>query len=325
MIKEKRHIVLTLLSLLIICTSCVSKEKFKNTDTFLISDYKKIGDAGPTLLLIPCMSCRWNEWETFMEQNKDKYRMYAITVPGFGGTPVPDLPLNVDNKTPWRDNLLKALSNFIDKHELKNITVVGHSWGSQIALQIAVLRPDVVIGLINVDGSIESKSWIPKDEEGNARALAQADSSNLALANSAEEWRTFNSVSYRYHSRTDSIPVSDVDFALKLHGSFMATPKHVLHQYWRENLFVDLDEYLHKLDPSIRILDIQSLVARDGNYEKLQEDYLKTMQDVDAPDHIQYVFMNKTYHFIMQHRPQALNEIIEKFMAGEEIDTVYDF
>src|SRR5215510_12834629 len=61
-----------------------------------IPEYKRVGRGTQTLLLIPCMSCRWNEWEEFMERNQAKYTMYAVTIPGYGGTPVPDLSKDTD-------------------------------------------------------------------------------------------------------------------------------------------------------------------------------------------------------------------------------------
>ena len=130
---------------------------------------KGIGEQ--KVLLIPCMSCRWNEWEEFMERNADKYTMYAITVPGYGGTAAPNLPMDTE-ATPWRDYLLMGLSELLDAYALDEVVVIGHSWGSMIAVQLAALRKDVVSKIVNVDGFIESTSWTPGDQE---ERLAQAD------------------------------------------------------------------------------------------------------------------------------------------------------
>jgi pimeloyl-ACP methyl ester carboxylesterase len=82
------------------------------------------------------MSCRWNEWEEFMERNQAKYTMYAVTIPGYGGTHLPDLPKDTDRPL-WHDNAVKALAKFLDEQKLRDVTVVGHSWGTIIGVQLA--------------------------------------------------------------------------------------------------------------------------------------------------------------------------------------------
>lgn len=320
----RKQTLATILILLLVGSSCNSQKSPEDKNLGLIPEYKKVGGNGPTILLIPCMSCRWNQWESFMDQNKDRYTMYAVTIPGEGGTVVPELPINKSKVgyTPWRDNAILALSNFIDDHNLREVTIMGHSWGVMVAIQLAAKRKDVITRVIGVDGSFERKSWLPAidDKEGISRSVYVADSTNAVLAKDAEEWRKMNSATYRY--RKDSIVEADVQWALKLHGSFMATPKHVLHQYWRENIFIDLDALMKSVE--VPMLDIQSfpVLYDDG---KAIEDYLKPFEEISAPDNLKHVYMYRTAHFIMQHRPNELNEIIEKFISGKELKSVYEF
>ena len=80
-----------------------------------------------------------------------------------------------------------------------------------LALQLAEKRPDIIKQLICVDGSLESDSWIASDKADQRKLLAQIDSMNQVLQESAEEWRSFNGASYRY--RKDSIRHEDVRWA----------------------------------------------------------------------------------------------------------------
>lgn len=160
--------------------SAVANGAFRDT-IYPITDYHIAGSGSDTLLLIPCMSCRWNEWETFMERNQDRYTMFAITVPGFGGTPVPDLPTDDYHSAVWRDHLMQSISAFIDEHKIKQATVVGHSWGTQLAVQIAAIRADVFTRVIAVDGGIESTSMIPKDEMERIQKIKKVEAYGQTL------------------------------------------------------------------------------------------------------------------------------------------------
>lgn len=276
------------------------------------------GSGEPTLLLIPCMSCRWNAWEEFMERNAEKYTMYAVTIPGYGGTPSPDLPLN-SGETPWRDNVIAGLSELIDQYNLKDVVVVGHSWGSMVATQLAAVRKDVVQRLISVDGKIESTISTP---DTKAERLAKAESViknwEPKLKN-AEGWSKFNgAVVGSTYGKTDSVTTERMLTKIKLIASFMASDQDAVLQYWRENPLIDLTAYLHQIKGPV--LAIQSFTGSDQSDQK--EQYLEILKAANAPSNIHPVFMYDTKHFIMYHRPLQFDCMVENFILGK---TVVDF
>lgn len=111
----------TFLLIMLLCF-VVQAQDIQSTD--ILPEVVISGEGETTMLLISCMSCRWNTWEEFMARNGDRYTMYAVTVPGYGGTAVPEIPSNTE-ATPWRDNLLKGLSDLINAYKLKDVVVVG--------------------------------------------------------------------------------------------------------------------------------------------------------------------------------------------------------
>lgn len=273
------------------------------------------GNGATKLLLIPCMSCRWNAWEEFMDRNKEKYTMYAVTAPGYGGTPAPDLPVNT-TRTPFRDHLLDGLSELIDQYGLKEVTVAGHSWGSMVAVQLAARRPDVVNRLINVDGSIESTSWTPDTWEERLAQAEQVIRDWGPKLQNAEEWSKFNGASVGLTlGNKDSVSTETMLTRIKLLSSFMATDRKTMLQYWRENPLIGLTADLQKL--SIPILDIQSFTGADQKGQK--EQYLETLRAAGAPANVQPVFMYDTKHFIMYQRPAELDCLIWDFISGRKV------
>ncbi len=300
------------------CKSAAANDHFQEV-LYPITDYSISGSGSDTLLLIPCMSCRWNEWESFMERNGERYTMFAITIPGFGGTPVPQLPTGSYEDAIWRNHLMQSISTFIDEKGIKEATVVGHSWGTQLAIQIAAIRNDIFKKVIAVDGGIESTSMIPTDEKERIRQIKEIEEYGQSLAADPEAWRKFNKATYQYNK--DTLLKNDVEWALKLHGSFMATSKVALIQYWRENLIVDLDSYLHEL--KIPVLNIQSFVGK--NQEEQKERHYAELREVGNPTNVTTVILFDTYHFIMQHRPEILDHCTWAFVKNLELKEEYRF
>lgn len=53
---------------------------------------KKFGTGIQSLILIPGLGFDNSVFDDFMEANKSRYRMYAVTLAGYGGTPAPPMP-----------------------------------------------------------------------------------------------------------------------------------------------------------------------------------------------------------------------------------------
>src|SRR5262245_158724 len=276
-----------------------------------IPEYKRVGHGTQTLLLIPCMSCRWNEWEEFMERNQAKYTMYAVTIPGYGGTPAPELPRDTDRPL-WHDNAVNALAQLLDEQKLREVTVVGHSWGTIIGVQLAAHRPDVIKRLIAVDGSIENTSWKLGDTSARlaqARQIVEANGQKFA---DAEEWRKFNIAGL---PAGETVPRSAALQALKLHGSFMATAKEALLQYWRENVLIDLTSAARRL--AIPILDIRCLNGTEQ--EQQRKTHLDNLRHAGLSAMVKTIFFYDTRHYVMFQRPRELDRVIGEYLNGKAV------
>lgn len=270
------------------------------------------GAGDTTLLLIPCMSCRWNEWEEFMARHEDKFKMYAVTFPGYGGTPAPDLPKNTEG-TPFRDYILAGLSELIEEQKMENVVIVGHSWGTMVGIQAAAQNNKKVIKVISVDGTIESTSWVPDNkEEQLAQANSVIETYGPQLAE-ADAWAKFNGLGSL--AKKETFTREEVLQQLKLKGSFMATDRSTMLQNWRENMLTNLTAALHKI--AVPILDIQSFSGSKQSDQKAS--HLSDLQSAGAPENVQNVFMYDTKHFIMYHRPEALDCMILDFIYGKPV------
>lgn len=269
-----------------------------------LPEVQKRGSTGPVLLLIPCFSCRWRSFETFMERNADKYSMFAVTLPGMGGTARPMLPVDPDSAV-WRENALAALSRLLDQERLHDVTVVGHSFGATFALELAARRSDVITRLVNVDGALTSdRGWFPERAEERiikAREIAERQSRLFA---DPDYWLRFNATTQ----------LCSRDRALLYHGMFASTDRRVVVQYWRENVLRDLNPSLRRL--RIPVLDLHAIGARVANVDSARTAYLTMMKTNGAPATARTVFLHRTSHFVHEHRPVLFDSLIAEFVTA---------
>lgn len=73
-------------------------------------------------------------------------QLISLDLPGFGASPAP--------KKAWSmGDYAQTMKEFIEKLELKNVIVVGHSFGGRIGIKLASHYPELVKKLILVDSA----------------------------------------------------------------------------------------------------------------------------------------------------------------------------
>lgn len=130
---KAKHFVLLPLLLAACCFADVPK-------SFSVS----VRGVGRPMILIPGLECPGQVWQGFIEHFQSKYQVHSITLAGFAGEPaVPGLRL-VDVKN--------DLIRYIQDSKLEKPLIVGHSLGGFLALWVGASAPDLVSGIISVDG-----------------------------------------------------------------------------------------------------------------------------------------------------------------------------
>lgn len=98
-------------------------------------------DATKTILVLHGWANTSENWLTVAQHLPTNYRYLLIDLPGFGQTEhLPGKP-NVPEYTEF-------IASFIDKLHLQNPILFGHSFGGQIALDLALKQPTKISGLI---------------------------------------------------------------------------------------------------------------------------------------------------------------------------------
>lgn len=120
-----------------------------------IPAYTKTGNGTRSLILIPGLGFDQSVFNDFILANKNNFTIYAITIPGMGNTmapPMPDTSVSYSAQT-WTNGLLKGILKLMAKEDIAKPILVGHfTYGTQIALKMAIEYPDSIAGVIILGG-----------------------------------------------------------------------------------------------------------------------------------------------------------------------------
>jgi pimeloyl-ACP methyl ester carboxylesterase len=141
---------------------------YKTAPPGVLGDVVRAGTGTQAMILIPGLGFGAHVFDDLMASLADRYRMYAVTLPGFGGTAAPPAPPETTSfgKQTWSNAALVALEKLITDEKIKNPIVVGH-WltGTQLALQLALKHPDDVKAVVILSGSARLQLTDPKRNE----------------------------------------------------------------------------------------------------------------------------------------------------------------
>ncbi len=111
--------------------------------------YLQAGTSGPPLLLLHGWGAFKELWWSTMLALAPDYRVFAIDVPGHGASPLRGIATIAD--------LATVIADFCKLSGLPEVTLVGHSMGGNVALQLALLQPTLVHRLVLVDAAVDAQ------------------------------------------------------------------------------------------------------------------------------------------------------------------------
>lgn len=101
--------------------------------------------AGPDIIFIPGLTSHWTTFEDVCAALEDSYRCHLVQLPGFAGYE-PMQSLEDGFLRPLRDQLVSYLDTLPGA-----VTLVGHSLGGTLAIDVAAVQPKLISRLVLVD------------------------------------------------------------------------------------------------------------------------------------------------------------------------------
>src|SRR5262245_6560981 len=110
--------------------------------------YLQIGTGQPAIVLVHGFGASKEIWWSTLLALAPLGRIFALDLPGHGGS-----PLHGDSRMP---RIAARIADFCAARSLPIITLVGHSMGGNVALELALDRPALVRRLVLVDPAAHS-------------------------------------------------------------------------------------------------------------------------------------------------------------------------
>ena len=134
----------------------VDPSDYKTGARSALGDVVRTGTGTQAMILIPGLGFSARVFDEFTAPLASEYRMYAVTLQGFGGTPAPPSPPEATSfgDQTWTNAALGAIEKLIADEHLDRPIIVGH-WltGTQIALRLALKHPGSVGAVVLLAGS----------------------------------------------------------------------------------------------------------------------------------------------------------------------------
>ncbi len=123
----------------------------------------KVGNGKQAMIFIPGLGFSGEVFRELMEPLGSEATMYAVTLPGFGGTAAPPTPPEGTSfgEQTWTNGAYQAIEKLIETEKLERPIIVGH-WltGTTLALKLAVEHPEKIAGVNLLAGA---SCFVPTD------------------------------------------------------------------------------------------------------------------------------------------------------------------
>ena len=248
--------------------------------------------AGPALILIPGLECPGAVWKEFGDRYRSHFEVHAITIAGFAGEPaVPGLTLKQ-----VKDDLI----DYIRERQLNKPVLIGHSLGGFLAFWIGSSAPDLVGGIVSVDGP----PYLPALVSSGA-----VDAEKMKLLYSSLGPKQLEQMSRMALSQMISDP-KQVDVAA--HWAGQSDPSFVGQAIY-DLMTTDLRPELRNIRaPILMIGAAKAFASGETQLMKVRaayEDQLKA-----ASDH-KLILAERALHFVMLDDPEFLYGATDEFLG----------
>lgn len=269
--------------------------------------------TGPVhIVLIPEIGFDWRVFDAFMTRNADRYTMYAVTLPGFGGSPPPAVDGTWENEG-WLKNSEAAVLQFIKEKQLQKPYIAGHVLGGHIAMRLAIHHPDLLAGVISIDGAPALSLGDPNKPEGVTRE------DRLGIARDYLEPQ-FQKTDIR-EMRTNAMAsmVTDKARAAELLDNCKDVPSETLVRYTLESVASDMLPEMKSLKTPVLIVAAipdDAAIPDPAALEVMRDGWRALVKNAPAA---KLVFFENTRRFVMDDAPKELDAAFAAFIDNKEV------
>lgn len=267
------------------------------------------GEGGPPLILIPGLGSGGWVWADTVQALQGNHRVYVLTLAGFDSTPAPARGSGLMQQAG------ESLRRLVEEHGIHKPVLVGHSLGGTLAIGFAQDHPDLVGGVVAVDGM----PIFPGFER-----LAD-DQRTAAAERTAEAMRGADGEAFRKQQLAymHAIGVLDAQAAAK-YGALQARSKpEIVGGFAAEVLATDLRPGLARIRVPVLAIspynkaDFEAAAA-SGAVPMMSEDEKAAWYRalLEGTPQVEVVSISPARHFVMLDQPEPFLHALRGFLAA---------
>jgi pimeloyl-ACP methyl ester carboxylesterase len=275
--------------------------------------------SGPTdVLIIPGWGFGAEEFERFMQDNAARYRMVAVTLPGFAGTAAPPMPPAGTSygEATWTRAAGDAIVRLIEADRLRKPIIVGHFIvGTQIALRLALDHPDLVGGVVIVGG--EPMRFVPSRRDSTGKTPMPRDERVSGVDNfMAPRWfKTVTKKTWIANNYAQPQYARDSTRAAELWRKSSDVPLPVMIRYLCEYYAMDLRDDFPRLAVETRVLvpEFSQEILADPKQSYVKQLFWDSWENVRGTNpRIQTRRVADSRIFVTDDRPDVVRDAIDQ-------------
>lgn len=284
-----------------------SSELLLPTSNITLS-YQEAGKGDHTVVMIHGLGSSAKAYQKNIPALSEKARVVALDLPGFGNT-------ELGGFVPGMDNYAKVISEFITLKKWDRVTLVGHSMGGQIALQLAASQqPDWLKNMVLL-APAGLEQFTPEDKKWFQTVVNDQLYLNLT---DAQIQQNFDINFYGAKVPNDAQFMVNERFDIKKdtekYKTYVSTVVQSIHAMLAEpvydkiaNIKVPIQVIYGKNDMLIPNKILHPQLSLDDLLEKLRTDYPK----------IKIQQLEEAGHFVLWDQSDAVNTCIIETMDGK--------
>jgi pimeloyl-ACP methyl ester carboxylesterase len=247
--------------------------------------YTVQGTGSPALVFVHCWSCDGGYWSEQLEYFAPHHQVVAVDLAGHGQS-------GLGRKDWTMPAFAEDVKAVIDKLDLHQVILIGHSMGGAVVVEAARLMPERVIGIIGVDTLQDMARSMPPDQVNTFVAPLRE---NFPRAARAFVLQLFPAG-------------SDTNLARRISDDMAAAPPEV-------GLGAIMEVLGHDLTPALKQVQVP--------IHCINADYWPT--NVEANQRLNSGFKVTTVsgvgHFLYLEKPEEFNKLLEEALQGFAVET----
>ena len=261
------------------------------------------GDQGRAVILLPGLEGGPWVWKPTIARLSKHHVVYAVTLAGFDGVPAPTGGGNLFDRAD------ASLLQLIEQDKINKPVLVGHSLGGTLALRFASEHPELIAGVVAVDG-LPIFPGMERVSAEQRQAIATRMQQQMAAA-TPEQFKT-QSLAFM-----QKIGLLDQQLAAKYAPMNARSDIKASAQYMAEDLVFDGREGLKHAN--VPILEISPYYAPDFSTppmvmsEAQKVAYYQSLL-ANAPD-AKVVSIAPSRHYVMLDQPVKFEQALDGFLA----------